>query len=193
VLDQRTGDERNLADRRDQLARLLRLNIQFSEIIATWAGFGMQGEQTAPARSTQVGEEQAPFFGVPVGTSVIRRDLHLVSTVAGPEFLAAAVTEFVYEPRLGLRLDQRRAVRAGSEPLEHVVGQLRRNVCYVSTPDTERRPDDVALRATTLLLRAGTPVAVVTEIVYWRLITHRVHRAASTTAVSRPPLIRSAW
>ncbi|MGB3442756.1 MAG: hypothetical protein WBA97_28770 [Actinophytocola sp.] len=193
MLDHSTGDEKNLADRRDQLARLLRLDTQFSEIIATWAGFGMQGEQTAPARSVQVEEDQAPLLGVPVATSVVRRDVHLVSRVAGPEFLAAAVTEFVYEPRLGLRLDQRRAVRAGSAPLEHVVNQLRRNVCYITTPATQQGPDDVALRATTLLLRAGTPVAVVTEVVYWRLITHRMDHAASTTAVSRPPHSRSAW
>lgn len=193
MLNQSTWDEKNLADRRDQLARLLRLDTPFSEIIGTWVGFGMQGEQTAPARSVQVGEDQAPFLGVPVGTSVIRRDVHLVSTVAGPDFLAAAMTEFVYEPRLGLRLDQRRAIRAGSDPLEQVVGKVRRSVCFVSAPSSDLQPDEVALRATTLLLRAGTPVAVVTEIVYWRVITHRLGRVAPPAVVSRPPLSRSAW
>lgn len=193
MLDHSTWDERNVADRRDQLARLLRLDAQFSEIIGTWVGFGVQGEQTAPARSVQVEEGQAPFLGVPVGTSLIRRDVHLMSTVASPEFLAAAVTEFVYEPRLGLRLDQRRAVRTGSAPLEQIVGQLRRSICYVSTPATDQGPDDVALSATTLLLRAGTPVAVVTETVYWRLITHRMARTGSTAVVPQSPLSRSAW
>lgn len=183
-------DAKDLAGRRNQLARLLRLDNRFSEIVATWAGFGMQGEQTAPSVSAQVRDDQAPLLGVPAGTSLIRRDLHLVSSVSGPPFLAAAVTEFVYEPRLSLRLEQRRAVRSGSDLLEDVIGPLRRSVCSVMTPATGRGAGDVALRATTLLVRAGTPVAVVTETVYWQLITHRL--TSPSFSVSGSPRERSA-
>jgi hypothetical protein len=183
-------DAMDLAGRRDQLARLLRLDNRFSEIVATWAGFGMQGEQTAPSVSVQVHDDQAPMLGVPAGTSLIRRDLHLVPDVSGPPFLAAAVTEFVYEPRLSMRLEQRRAVRSGSDLLEDVVGSVRRSVCSVITPRTGHRPGDVALRATTLLLRAGTPVSVVTETVYWQLITHRL--ASRSFSISGSPRERSA-
>ncbi len=171
-------ESRDFTQRRDQLARLMRLDVPLSEIVGSWAGFGVQGEQTAPASTVDLDRDQALYFSLPTATSVTRRDLHLVSTLGSAPFLAAAVTELLHGPRLGLGLGARRALRNGAEPLDSTLRQLRRNVVAVSTPHGGDRPDDVALSATTVLLLAGTPVALITETVYWRLISHRPQSGA---------------
>jgi hypothetical protein len=188
---------RQALDRREQLARFVRLDRQFSQVVSCWAGFGVHGELTTPTSVGELGDEDTRLFDLPVGTSVTRRDLHLVSVLTEPLFVAAAITELVYEPRIGLDLAGRRAVRTGPDPLDNLMNHLRRVVCYVLRPhhDTQGatrgdpQPDRPALQTKTILATAGTPVAVVIETVYWRLITHR-QPATLPSAMPRRTLAR---
>jgi hypothetical protein len=184
-------DAREVLGRREQLARLVRLDTPFSQVMSSWAGFGVHGEQTTPTSIVNLTDEDARLLDLPVGTAVTRRDIHLVSVLTGPVFLAAAITELVYEPRLGLDLAGRRAVHSGPDPLDILVNHLRRAVCYVLRPhhDTESdtagdpQPDHPALQTKTILAHAGTPVAV--ETVYWRLLTHRQPSAMPRRMLAR--------
>jgi hypothetical protein len=195
---QTNHDPRETRGRREQLARLVRLDTPFSQVVSCWAGFGVHGEQTTPASFVDLTDEDARLLDLPVGTSVTRRDVHLVSVLTGSVFLAAAITELVYEPRLGLDLAGRRAVRSGDAPLDSLVNHLRRVVCYVLRPhhDTEGAtagdppPDHPALQAKTILAHAGIPVAVASETVYWRLIAHRQPSVVLPYAMPRPLLAR---
>lgn len=192
---------RQALGRREQLARFVRLDTQFSQVVSCWAGFGVHGELTTPTSFVELGDEDARLFDLPVGTSVTRRDIRLVSVLTGPLFVAASITELVYEPRVGLDLAGRRAVRTGPDPLDSLVNHLRRVVCYVLRPhhDTQGdaeggtggdpQPDRPALQTKTILANAGTPVAVVVETVYWRLITHR-QPPTLPSPVPRPMLAR---
>lgn len=166
-------DTTEQARHREQFARFLRLGAHLSDIVSCWAGFPLQGEQTAQATIAKVDEADALLLDVPTSTAVTRRDVHLVSPMRGPVFLAAAVTEFVHEPRLGLDLAARRRLHHGADPVDQLVDNLRRTVCWIIRPDEVQHPNDVALQAKTILVAAGCPVAVVVETVYWRLITHR--------------------
>lgn len=193
-----THDPREVLGRREQLARLVRLDAPFSQVVSCWAGFGVHGEQTVPTSVVDLTDEDARLLDVPVGTSVTRRDIRLVPVLTGPVFLAAAITELVHERRLSLDLASRRAVRSGDAPLDSLVNDLRRVVCYVLRPhgDTEDnaegepQPEHPALMAKTILARAGTPVAVAVETVYWRLITHRQPAVVLPYAMPRPMLAR---
>jgi hypothetical protein len=195
---QTNHDPHEALGRREQLARLVRLDTPFSQVVSSWAGFGVHGEQTAPTSFVDVTDEDARLLDLPVGTSVTRRDIHLVSVLTGPVFLAAAITELVYEPRLGLDLAGRRAVRSGPDPLDSLVNHLRRVVCYILRPhhapegDTagDPQPDHPALKTKAILAQAGTPVAVAVETVYWRLLTHRQPSVVLPYAVPRPMLAR---
>jgi hypothetical protein len=197
--DQRTNhDPSEVLGRREQLARLVRLDTPFSQVVSCWAGFGVHGEQTAPTSFVDLTDEDARLLDLPVGTSVTRREMRLVSVLSGPVFLAAAITELVHEPRLGLDLAGRRAVRSGDAPLDSLVNDLRRVVCYVLRPHGdaednaggEPQLDHPALQTKTILARAGTPVAVAVETVYWRLITHRQPSVVLPYAMPRPMLAR---
>lgn len=191
-------DPRAVLRRREQLARLVRLDTPFSEVVSSWAGFGVHGEQTVPTSFAELRDEDARLLDLPVGTSVTRRDIHLASVLTGPMFLAAAITELVYEPRLSLDLAGRSAMRNGDAPLDILVHHLRRVVCYVLRPhhDTEGDtagdppPDHPALQTKTILAHAGTPVAVAIETVYWRLITHRQPSVVLPYAMPQPMLAR---
>ncbi|GAB3448953.1 hypothetical protein GCM10027436_42950 [Actinophytocola sediminis] len=166
----------------DRLGRVVRMAPRFTDAIQWWAGFPLHAEQTAPTTRETLTETNARLFDLPTGTPVTRRDLHFASATAGSPYLAAAVTELVYEPRLGLTLDTRRALHHGSTPADEIVHTLHRAVWSVLRPDPTRhagghadpKPDDVALQAGAILTGAGRPVALTTDTVYWRLLTHRV-------------------
>lgn len=142
----------------------------------------LHAEQTAPTTHETLTESNARLLDLPTGTSVTRRDLHFASATSGSPYLAAAVTELVYEPRLGLTLDTRRALHHGSTPADEIVPTLNRAVWSVLRPESARpagghvspKPDDVALQANAILTGAGRPVALTTGTVYLRLVTHRV-------------------
>lgn len=166
----------------DRLSRVVRMAPRFTDAIEWWSGFPLQAEQTAPTTREALTETSARLLDLPTGTSVTRRDIHFALATAGSTFLAAAVTELVYERRLGLTLDTRRALHHGSTPADEIVPTLHRAVWSVLRPNSahrttrqaEPKPDDVALQANAILTAAGKPVALTTDIVYWRLVSHRV-------------------
>lgn len=169
----------------DRLARLVRMAPRFTDAVRWWAGFALQAEQTAPITRETLTETSARLLDLPPGTPVTRRDLHLIAPATGSVFLAAAITELVYEPGLVLTLQTRRALHTGPEPTDLIVPHLHRAVWSVLRPPSdphdnqpgeqhnEPRPDTVALHANAILTGSGRPVVLTTDTVYWRLVTHR--------------------
>ena len=165
----------------DRLTRLVRMAPRFTDAVRWWAGFPFQAEQTAPVTREALTGASAQLLDLPPGSAVTRRDLHLIAPANESVFLAASVTELVYERGLWLTLQTRRALHTGPEPTDLIVPHLHRAVWSVLRPPSdphdnqrgEPRPDTVALHANAILTGSGRPVVLTTETVYWRLVTHR--------------------
>jgi hypothetical protein len=166
-----------LVRRADMLARFVRSAPRFCDALRWWAGFDLRRAPRVPDAHYPVDAEAALLLDLPPATPVTRRDGYLLAAIAGDSFRVAATVALVHLPALALDRDQRAALRAGTVPLSQILRGVQRATHYAcrvaGDPHNDQQDDQPALRARSTLLCAGNPVALVSETVYWRLITHR--------------------
>jgi hypothetical protein len=181
--------------RADILARLLRTSSSTADALSWWAGFPLRREPRAVDVEHTVDEHEALLLDLPAGAIVTRRDGYLAADLpSGATFRAAAVTALVREGALGLDLGGREALHRGIVPLGRLLRGGQRAVHYVQRVPGDIAADRPALRARATLVTAGKPVAVLDEVVYWRLLLRRAPGQIPPFLhpLSAPPVPRSA-
>ncbi|MFT7835726.1 hypothetical protein Q5530_06220 [Saccharothrix sp. BKS2] len=162
-----TGGE-DLVDRAARLKRMINVAPTYTAALSWWTGIAVRRAARAPDTRREVDELEARLLDVPPGTRVLVREGHLVPAVGDPTVRLAAVTALVYEPALGLGIDEREVLREGSVPLGELLGAaVRRATQFTVRTAGPVRADAPALHSQARLLLAGRPVAVVSETTYW--------------------------
>lgn len=154
----------------DRLADQLRATRSLTRALEQHLGFGLRRENRI-AYSRPITRDTARRLWREMGTMVDYRDGWLVPAHGEPVRYAAVTA--VVDP-LRLRLDQagRTVYDHGEVPLGKLVTEADRASHDVLRLSCRPVPadEDPALMVRATLLRAGVPVALVRELVYWRTI-----------------------
>lgn len=163
-----------LRERLDIVARFVRVAPTLTGALSAVLGFPLTRVPLEPDRSGTLDQYSAERLDARSGDpSIVRRGL-LVNDLGSSGFRAAEVHAVVLPGSLLLTAEQRREFESGVVPLGTLLDdRVSRTTHYVLRKSESLSDSDVALRVQGTLVRAGRPVALVTEYVFWRTIRHR--------------------
>ncbi|MFI6029430.1 hypothetical protein [Amycolatopsis magusensis] len=159
----------DLERRAAMLARLIRGTPGFLDALRLWLGFELLRLSRAPDAEHVLDGCDPLLLDLAPGSRVLRREDVLVAAPGGPCF--AEIAALIHTA--SLRPTEKAALRDASVPVSTILRDTQRSTHYVC--HTPGLPEDTqpALRSRATLLRAGRPVALLWETVWWRTVSHR--------------------